>query len=318
MTLSILAIVTGIIMDLIFADPRELPHPVVLMGKLIEFFEKVYRGIFPKNSRGEKIAGFFLWLSLVVISTLLPYIILRATYKLSIILGFAIESIMSWQILAAKSLYLESMAVYKALEKRDLEGARYAVSMIVGRDTESLNEEGICKATIETISENTADGVIAPLMFLVLGGPPLGFLYKAVNTMDSMLGYRDGPNKYLGYISAKMDDFFNYIPARLSALLMLGAGFLLRLDVKNGWKIFKRDRYRHASPNSAQTEAACAGLLEIQLAGDAWYHGTLYKKEFIGDPIRQVKIEDIPLTGRLMFVTSALGAATMIILKVSL
>lgn len=178
--------------------------------------------------------------------------------------------------------------------------------MIVGRDTKSLTEEGIAKAAVETVAENTSDGVTAPLMFLMLGGAPLGFLYKAVNTMDSMLGYKNEKNLYFGRVAAKMDDVFNYLPSRVSAVLMIAAAFLTGMDAKKAAQIYKRDRRKHASPNSAQTESVCAGALQVQLAGDAWYFGVLHKKETIGDPIRPVEAEDIKRAGRLMYVTAVL------------
>ena len=199
------------------------------------------------------------------------------------------------------------MKVYTALETGTLDDARKAVSMIVGRDTETLDDAGVTRAAVETVAENCSDGVVAPLLFLALGGAPLGFLYKAVNTMDSMLGYTEPPYTNIGRYPAKLDDMFNYIPARISALLMLPAGVLLGLDGKNGWRIFRRDRYKHASPNSAQTESMCAGLLGLRLAGDAVYHGVLHKKEYIGDPQREIVHGDIPLACRLMTLTAVLA-----------
>ena len=178
--------------------------------------------------------------------------------------------------------------------------------MIVGRDTENLDAAAVTRAAVETVAENTSDGVIAPLLFIALGGAPLGFAYKAVNTMDSMLGYVEPPYKNVGCIPAHMDDVFNFIPARLSALLMLLAGGILGMNVKNGWKIFRRDRYNHASPNSAQTESVCAGLLGLRLAGDAVYHGVLHKKQYIGDALREITPEDIPKSCRLMYGTTVL------------
>jgi|GEM_PF-36061 len=188
-----------------------------------------------------------------------------------------------------------------------VESARRAVSMIVGRDTAALDDAGVTRAAVETVAENTSDGVVAPLLYLAIGGAPRGFFYKAVNTMDSMLGYVEPPYKDIGLVPAKADDIANYLPARISALLMLAAGGLLRMDVKNGWKIFRRDRYKHASPNSAQTESVCAGLLDVRLAGDAWYHGVLHKKEYIGDALRQIEHEDIPRACRLMYGTTLLA-----------
>ena len=178
--------------------------------------------------------------------------------------------------------------------------------MIVGRDTARLDDAGVTRAAVETVAENTSDGVVAPMLFLALGGAPLGFFYKAVNTMDSMLGYVEPPYKNIGLVPAKMDDVMNFLPSRLSALLMIAAGFLLGLDEKNGWRIFRRDRFNHASPNSAQTESVCAGLLGVRLAGDAWYHGVLHKKQYIGDAHREITHQDIPLTNRLLYLTAFL------------
>ena len=214
---------------------------------------------------------------------------------------------MTWQILATKCLRVESMRVYDALRTDGVDAGRRAVSMIVGRDTSVLDAVGVTRAAVETIAENTSDGVIAPMLYTAIGGPVLGFVYKAVNTMDSMLGYVEPPYKDIGLVPARMDDVFNFIPARLSALLMLAAGALLQLDVKNGWKIFRRDRCKHASPNSAQTESVCAGLLGLRLAGDAWYHGVLHKKDYIGDAKREIELEDIPRAGRLMYLTAVLA-----------
>ena len=304
---SFLAIVIGFCIDLIAGDPHWLPHPVVLIGKLISLLEKTFRKVFPKTSFGEKVAGTLLWIITAAVSFLLPLYILWICSMIAPWLKLAIESIMCWQIIAAKSLQKESMKVYRALSSGTLEEAQYAVSMIVGRDTQRLDKTGVAKAAVETVAENTSDGVIAPLLFLAIGGAPLGFLYKAVNTMDSMLGYVEMPYKNIGLIPARMDDVFNFIPSRISALLLLAAGKILKLDVKNGWKIFCRDRYKHASPNSAQTESVCAGLLDIQLAGDAWYHGVLHKKDFIGDPIRKVEYDDIPRVCRLMYLTAVIA-----------
>lgn len=224
---------------------------------------------------------------------------------------------MCWQILAVKSLRTESMKVHAALSAGDTEGARRAVSMIVGRDTARLDRAGIARAAVETVAENTSDGVVAPMVFLAIGGAPLGFFYKAVNTMDSMLGYIEPPYRDFGFVPAKMDDVMNYLPARLSALLMLAAGTLLGMDAKNGWRIFRRDRYNHASPNSAQTESVCAGLLGLRLAGDAWYHGALHKKPYIGDPLREVEPEDIPRACRLLYGTAFLSLALCALVRLA-
>lgn len=304
---SLLALVLGFCIDLVVGDPHSIPHPVVAIGKLISCLEKAMRKAFPKTTLGENLAGFAIWILVVAVSTLVPLGILALCHLISPWLRLAVESIMCWQILATKSLRDESMRVFDALETGDLEVSRYAVSMIVGRDTACLDDAAVTRAAVETVAENTSDGIVAPMLFLALGGAPLGFFYKAVNTMDSMLGYVEMPYKNVGLVPAKMDDVLNFIPARLSALLMLLAGMLLGMDVKNGWKIFRRDRYNHASPNSAQTESVCAGLLGLRLAGDAWYHGVLHKKKYIGDPVREIEHADIPRACRLLYVTAALS-----------
>ena len=304
---SLYALILGFCLDLLIGDPHGIPHPVVYIGKLIDVTEKGMRKMFPKTVRGENFAGAAVWLIVVTVSAGIPLLVLHLAYGANCWLGLLLETILCAQILATKSLKTESMKVYQALQTGDLSKARYAVSMIVGRDTQYLDEAGVTRAAVETVAENTSDGIIAPMLFLAIGGAPLGLFYKAVNTMDSMLGYVEMPYKNVGLVPAKMDDVFNYIPARISAFLMLAAGGLLGMDVKNGWKIFKRDRYNHSSPNSAQTESVCAGLLGLRLAGDAWYHGVLHKKKFIGDPLREIVPEDIPLACRLLYGTAFLG-----------
>ena len=302
--ISLAACVTGFILDFIFGDPAWIYHPVRIIGKGIELGERLLRRI-----SGEKhltAAGAVLWLMIAGLSFLFPLGILLLAWKIHPGLCFALESFWCFQILAARSLCRESGKVYDRLQENDLPGARRAVSMIVGRDTESLTEEGVTKAAVESVAENTSDGVTAPLIYLMIGGAPLGFLYKAVNTMDSMLGYKNDRYLYFGRVPAGMDDIFNYIPARLTALLMIAAAYLTGLDGKNAWKIYRRDRKKHASPNAAQTESVCAGALRVQLAGDAVYFGKLYKKEFIGDSLRPIEPQDIRRTQRLMYVTALL------------
>ena len=300
----LISLLLGFLLDCLLGDPHSIPHPVVAIGKLISGLEKLLRRIFPKTKPGEIAAGAVLWVLTVAVSFLVPFCILWACGLVSPWLRVAGSSIMCWQILAAKSLKTESMKVYTALKSGTIEDARYAVSMIVGRDTKELDAPAVARAAVETVAENCSDGVIAPMLFFALGGAPLAFAYKAVNTMDSMLGYVEMPYKNIGLVPAKLDDVFNFLPARLCALAMLASGGLLGLNVKNGWKIFKRDRYNHASPNSAQTESVCAGLLGLRLAGDAWYHGVLHKKPYIGDALREITPEDIPLSCKLMYGTT--------------
>lgn len=304
---TIAVVVCGFIIDLLLGDPRWLYHPVRVIGNGISIFEKILRKIFPKTKYGERIAGGILVILTVGCSVGISWGILALCYHVNLWLGLVLESFWCYQLLATRSLRDESKTVYDALRTGDLEKSRYAVSMIVGRDTQNLDEKGITKAAVETVAENTSDGIIAPLFYMMIGGAVGGFAYKAVNTMDSMVGYKNEKYQYFGTVAAKLDDVMNYIPARLSALLMITGAWLTGMNGKNAWKIFRRDRYKHASPNSAQTEAVMAGALDIQLAGDAWYFGKLHKKEYIGDPNREIEIEDIRRSHKLMYATAVLG-----------
>ena len=308
MIMSLAACVAGFFLDFIFGDPEWLYHPVRLIGKGISFGERQLRKLCSSNKSGRELvaAGAVLWVCIAGISFLLPLGLLILAQKIHPVLRFVLETFWCYQIIAARCLCKESVKVYDRLKADDLPGARRAVSMIVGRDTENLSAEGVTKAAVETVAENTSDGVTAPLIYMLIGGAPLGFLYKAVNTMDSMLGYKNDKYLYFGRIPAKMDDVFNYIPSRLTALFMIVAAFFCGMDGKNAWRIYRRDRRKHASPNAAQTEAVCAGALRVRLAGDAVYFGKLYKKEFIGDNLRPIEPEDIKRTGRLMYVTAVL------------
>lgn len=318
MQIRIAVLLIGCLLDLLLGDPHGFPHPVIAIGKWISFLERNLRKCFPKTVWGERIAGGVMWVLVTAACFGLPWGILQLAYGVSVWLGIALEGVLCWQILAARSLRDESMKVYDALKTGDLAASRTAVSMIVGRDTAQLDAAAVTRAAVETVAENCSDGVIAPMLFLALGGAPLGMLYKGVNTMDSMVGYVEMPYKNIGCIPAKMDDVFNYLPARICALLMLAAGAVLGLNVKNGWRIFCRDRYHHASPNSAQTESVCAGLLGLRLAGDASYHGVLHKKPYIGDALREITPEDIPLACKLMLAASALTAVVCVLVLAAL
>ena len=312
---SLLALLIGYVMDLIIGDPHWLMHPVIIMGMESSILEKLFRKIFPKTVFGERTAGLLILVVMSVQAFCIPAVILWICHNISPYFRLLIESIMCWQCLATKSLKDESMKVFYALKKGDVENARYAVSMIVGRDTKSLDDAAITRAAVETVAENTSDGVVAPMLYLAIGGGPLGFLYKAVNTMDSMLGYVEPPYKNIGMFPAKADDAANFIPSRLSALFMLIAGAILKMNVKNGWKIFLRDRFNHKSPNSAQTESVMAGLLGVRLAGDAYYHGVLHKKKYIGDELRKIEYDDIPRACRLLYATSLLSLLVFAFVK---
>lgn len=310
---SMIALAAGFVLDLIFGDPYWMPHPVCFIGYMISKGEKVIRGALPKTEKAELAGGVLLAVIVVTVSAAVPFAILWAAGKIHILLRIAVEAFMCYQILSVKSLKTESMKVYRELVREDLAGARKMVSMIVGRDTRDLSMEQVTKAAVETVAENTSDGTVAPMLFMAIGGAPFGFFYKAINTMDSMIGYKNDRYFYFGRSAAKLDDIANYIPARLSAYLMILASRILKMDYRNAWKIFRRDRYNHASPNSAQTESVCAGALDIQLAGDAYYFGKLYKKKTIGDPLRPVVYDDIYLANRLLYGTAYLTFALCVI-----
>ena len=302
--MSITLLVLGFLLDLIFGDPHWMPHPVRAIGWLIGAMEKALRRVFPKTPQGERLAGAFFAVLVPALSVAVVMGLLAGAHRLSPFLGAGVEILLCYQIFATKALKTESMKVCDRLEADDLPGARKAVSMIVGRDTENLTETQVAKAAVETVAENTSDGVIAPMLFLAIAGVPGGIFYKAVNTMDSMVGYKNDRYLNFGRWAAKLDDLVNWIPSRFAALMMIVGAKAIGLDAAGAWRIFRRDRFCHASPNSAQTESACAGALGVQLAGNAYYFGKLYEKPTIGDPLRPVEPEDISLTCDLMYATA--------------
>ena len=269
----------------------------------------------PGTKPFERLGGGILAVLVILVSTVIPAGILLLAYRLFFPLGLLLETFFCYQLLAARSLQVESDRVYQALETSGVEEGRRAVSRIVGRDTQSLTEEGVVKAAVETVAENTSDGVVAPLFYLMLFGAAGGFFYKSVNTMDSMIGYRNDRYQYFGTAAARLDDVVNYVPARLSALFMLVAAFLTGKGGRRAWKIYRRDRRRHKSPNAGQTEAVMAGALGVELAGDAWYFGKLHRKPTLGDPVRPIEPEDIRRAGKLMYLTAALALAGFLALK---
>ncbi|MFV0529260.1 MAG: adenosylcobinamide-phosphate synthase CbiB [Lachnospiraceae bacterium] len=310
-----LPLVPAFLLDLLLGDPRWMYHPVCLLGNLISLFEKVLRRIFPKTKRALKVAGGLLVFLTGGSSLLLSIGLMFLLYRLNFWVGFAAEVFFCYQLLAAKSLRNESMSVYHAVKTQGVEEARKAVGMIVGRDTSQLTETGVIKATVETVAENTSDGVIAPMFYMSIAGLPLMFLYKAINTMDSMVGYKNEKYRDFGCAAAKLDDLANFIPARISALCMLLGTRFCAMNTRNAWKIFRRDRYQHASPNSAQTESVMAGALEVQLAGNAVYFGTVYEKPTIGDAIQDIEAEDIVQANRLMYAASAIALLLFSLLR---
>ncbi|ADY57152.1 adenosylcobinamide-phosphate synthase [Syntrophobotulus glycolicus DSM 8271] len=306
------SLLTGYLLDLLFGDPQWLPHPVRGMGLLISRGEAFLRRLSCRTPQSQWICGLLLTLLVAAVSFILPDVLLKLARASSPLLGYGLESLMCYQILATKSLKVESMRVYRELIRGDLPAAREKLSRIVSRDTAHLDVSQVSRSTVETIAENTSDGVVAPLLFILIGGAPLGFLYKAINTLDSMIGYKNEKYLYFGKFAAKLDDAANFIPARLAAYFMLLAACLSGYDTKNAWRIYRRDRMKHTSPNSAQTEAVCAGALNIQLAGNNYYFGKLLSKPTIGDNGRPVEAEDILRANRLLYVTSALALTAAI------
>lgn len=314
MCYHIFAFIAGFVLDLLIGDPHFIPHPVRLIGSLISFCDKRLNCDAGYNISEKKLnlikykRGMLLAFTVIFATFAISVIIIVAAYSINLYAGIIAEAVMTWQILATKCLRVESMRVYDALRTDGVDAGRRSVSMIVGRDTSVLDAAGVTRAAVETIAENTSDGVIAPMLYTAIGGPVLGFVYKAVNTMDSMLGYKNDKYMYFGRFAARLDDVVNFIPARISAYLMIAAAFIggRQFDGRNAYRIFKRDRFNHASPNSAQTESVCAGALRVQLAGDAVYFGKLVKKKYIGDGLREIEYEDIKRANRLMYITAFL------------
>ena len=325
-TFHLASFFSGFVLDLIFGDPHFAFHPVCMIGGFVRFLEKnlnrfdsgssskkdkpsdaSQKRFFLRKRRQGALTVFLVCLLFMSASFCLVFF----GYAFSPFLGWILESAMTYFLLALKSLKSESMKVYEKLERGTLDEARRAVSMIVGRDTENLSKEEVAKAAVETVAENASDGVVAPMLFLALGGPVLGFFYKCVNTMDSMIGYKNARFIDFGRAAAKLDDFVNFVPSRFCALLMVLSCFFLGKDFdgKNAWKIFLRDRFNHESPNSAQTESACAGALHLRLAGPAFYEGRLEKKPFLGDPLREINPDDIKRANRLLYASAFLAQA---------
>ena len=302
------ALMAGFLLDLLIGDPRWLYHPVIFIGKTISFFERNIRRRFPATPHGELAGGVLLVLLTLVVSGGIPAVILAVTGRIHPLLQWAAGAFLCYQLLAMKCLKDESMKVYHALKTGTLEDGRHAVSMIVGRDTQALDEKGVIKAAVETVAENFSDGVLAPMFYMVIGGPVLMFLYKGINTMDSMVGYKNDRYLYFGRCAARLDDAANFIPSRLAGIMLILAAYLGNFSGKDAKRIFLRDRKKHASPNSAQTESAAAGALQIQLAGNAYYFGKLHEKQFIGDPIREIQVEDIRRMNKLMYLASIMSA----------
>jgi len=305
----IMILIMALILDLVFGDPHNWFHPVMAMGRAIEWLESFLRKVLNISEASEedkvkkRIAGGILVVIMLLVFTLIPIVIIHISHMFSETISWAISAFLAYQMLAMKQLKVESMKVFRALQKKDIKGAREAVSMIVGRDTKRLNESGITKAAVETVAENASDGVVAPLLFMMVFGVAGGWFYKAVNTMDSMIGYKNEKYRYFGTAAARLDDVLNFIPARVTALFMVIAAAFLNLNWKNAFKIWMRDAKKSTSPNSGQTEAVMSGALGVTLLGDAWYFGKLVKKSEIGDKLREIEPKDIETANRVMYLS---------------
>lgn len=304
--------ILGFLLDLIIGDPQNPIHPIRIIGSLCKATEKFFRKVLKKSL---KIAGLLTWITVVLIVFLFNYFLLKGAYAINNVLGVILSSIMIYFCISTKALKVEGLKVVKYVIQDDIEGARKQLSYIVGRDTKNLDKEAILKAVVETVAENMSDGVIAPLFYVGIGGAPLAFLYKAVNTMDSMFGYKNDKYIEFGYFPAKLDDVFNYIPARLSGYFIFMASFSLGLDYKNSFKIYKRDKNNHSSPNSAHPEAAVAGALNVQLGGANYYFGKLVEKPTIGDDIEKIDIYKVNKTNNILYCSAILGCCMALIIS---
>ena len=307
-------LVGGCVLDCIFGDPYRFPHIIRLIGRIISGVESV---LYPRCSKSKttlRIGGIILVVVTLSLSLAIVGTVLFLAHRIHPVCGLVADTFVCYQMVCARQLGIEAIKVQSALEHEGLEAARKAVSMIVGRDTQALDEAGVARAAIETVAENASDGVVAPLLYMALFGPLGGVAYKATNTMDSMVGYKNDRYRYFGTAAAKLDDVLNFIPSRICGLIMCLAAPLVGLSGKGAWHVFLRDRLKHASPNSAQGEAATAGALGVRLAGPASYFGKIHEKEWIGDDTRPVEPQDISRAVRLMYATSlAMLALCMVV-----
>ena len=298
------------IIDIIIGDPRWFPHPVVIIGKAVRFLEGKIRRT---SLIGRKKGGIILCFAVVIPVYFITWGIVEGCFFIDSLFGMMVTVLLAFLTLATRSLYDESKVVLNALNRGNIEEARKSLSMIVGRDTENLDEEEICRAVIETVSENLSDGIVAPMFYLALGGVPFAMAYKAVNTLDSMVGYKNDRYADIGWFSAKMDDIWNWIPARLTGFIIVAVSFILRLNWRNSWEIMRRDGRNHSSPNSGISEAAAAGSLGIQLGGENRYFGEIVRKLTIGDAAKKIDRGDVKKAWVIMFASSLLMAAICVI-----
>ncbi len=308
-------LIIAFILDLIFKDPKNIPHPIIFIGKLIKYGEISLRKIFRSGKISETIAGTILTLFVIFVSFIIPYIILSIFYSINMMLGIILEVFLCFQILSLGSLKDAAMKVYTELSTGTLDGAKKNLSHIVGRDTENMEEHGIIKATVESVAENTSDGIVAPIFYMLIGGASFGMLYKAVNTLDSMIGYNNKKYQYFGKVAARLDDILNIIPARITGFLYVLAALLSGCNYKKSYAILLRDRWNHLSPNSGYPESAMSGALGIQLGGPSSYFGEIVDKKYIGDNDKEPNMEDIPKACMLMTIVSVLALILMVLAK---
>ena len=302
----------GFILDLIIGDPNNPVHPVRGIGYGATKFETIFRSILKKHL---KIAGLMVWIFTVGLTFMITFGIVNVAKKFNVNFGVILEGVLIYFCISSKGLVVEGYKVIKFLLEDDLDGARKQLSFIVGRDTASLDRQGIIKAVVETIAENMADGIIAPLFYAGIFGAPLAFTYKAVNTLDSMFGYKNDKYIDFGYFPAKLDDIFNYIPARITGILIVICSGILKYDYRNSFKIYKRDRYNHTSPNSAHPEAAMAGALGVQLGGANYYFGKLVEKPTIGDKLKVIDTHDVHKTAKVLYLSSGIGFVLAVVIR---
>lgn len=305
-------ITIGFVLDLIIGDPNNPFHPIRGIGFISKKLENIFRPMFKKNL---KAAGFIVWICTILLTFGIVYEVVNISNKINPYFGIVLEGVLIYFCISAKGLVTEGLKVIKFLIDDDIEGARKQLSYIVGRDTGSLSREGIIKAVVETIAENMADGIIAPLFYAGIFGAPLCFAYKAVNTLDSMFGYKNDEYMEFGYFPAKLDDVFNYIPARITGQLIIIASLILRYNYKNSAMIYDRDKYNHTSPNSAHPEAAMAGALGVQLGGANYYFGKLVIKPSIGDEIKEIEINDVYKTIKVLYLSSFMGLLMALLIR---
>jgi len=307
-------VIAAYILDLIIGDPQGYPHPVRLIGKLISFIERNLRKI-TKTGRQERIAGYFLCAIVVFTSYISGYFIIYMLKEVNVYLGKISEVLLIYTCLATNDLAKSANKVYEPLKRNDLVEARKMLSFIVSRDTENLDLGDIIRGTVETVAENISDGIIAPLFYAFIGGAPLALAYKASSTLDSMVGYKNEKYANIGYASAKLDDILNFLPSRITGLLIVASSFLLGYDYENSFHVLKRDRLKHESPNSAHGEAAIAGALNVELGGLNYYFGKPELKPKLGDGKEALTLEHIKDSIKIMYMTSFLGLVLFFVLK---